>query len=180
MQPISNCFLIKRSKHINKQKRKNDNILVCYRWEKIFSRQPHFKFLPTYNLGDFWKVKYSKSLLNKMQLFKRRIILSHPHEKFLSIDLASVVQKVDNAINCRPVASIKWLGGLSEWATLTPPLPRLKHTSWYMSDHYICLQYLPGCFLIQIVFSTTPAIKLFLAYFRLVWISFSAALANTL
>ena len=45
-----------------------------------------------------------------------------------------------------PVASIIWLGALSEWPTLTPPLPasvpRLKHTSWYMSDHYICLQYL--------------------------------------
>ena len=35
-------------------------------------------------------------------------------------------------------------GGLSEWPTLTSPssLPPLKHTSWYMSDHYICLQYL--------------------------------------
>ena len=100
MQPILNCFLIRRSKHVNKQKRKNDNILVCYRWEKIFSRQPNF--LATYNnnyLGDFRKVKYSKSLLNKFQLFKRRIILSCPHEKFISIDLASVVQKVDNTIN---------------------------------------------------------------------------------
>ena len=46
----------------------------------------------------------------------------------------------------RPVASIKWLGGLSEGPTLTPPSPRfrpsLKHTPWYMSGHYICLQYL--------------------------------------
>ena len=46
----------------------------------------------------------------------------------------------------RPVASTKWLGGLSEWPTLTPPPPRfgpsLKHTSWHMSDHYICLQFL--------------------------------------
>ena len=46
----------------------------------------------------------------------------------------------------RPVASIKWLGGLSEWPTLTLPPPasvsRLKHTSWYTSDHFICLQYL--------------------------------------
>ena len=35
-------------------------------------------------------------------------------------------------------------GGLSEWPTVPPPasVPRLKHTSWYMSDHYICLQYL--------------------------------------
>ena len=46
-----------------------------------------------------------------------------------------------------PVASIKWLWGLSEWPTLTPPpppasVPRLKDTSWYVSDHYICLQYL--------------------------------------
>ena len=50
-------------------------------------------------------------------------------------------------------------GGLSEWPTLTPPpasVPRLTHTSWYMSDHYICLQYLPGCSLIRIVSSTTP------------------------
>ena len=49
-------------------------------------------------------------------------------------------------ISYRPVASIKWLGGLSEWPTLTPrppaSVPRLKHTSWYMWDHYICLQYL--------------------------------------
>ena len=36
--------------------------------------------------------------------------------------------------------------GPSEWPTLTLPPPtsvlRLKRTSWYMSDHYICLQYL--------------------------------------
>ena len=48
----------------------------------------------------------------------------------------------------RPVASIKWLGGLTEWPTFTPPppppasVPRFKHTSCYMSGHYICLQYL--------------------------------------
>ena len=130
-------------------------------------------------------------------------------------------------ISYRPVASIKWLGGLSEWPTLTPrppaSVPRLKHTSWYMYDHYICLQYLlflslifrlcwlwrnreivwdivrgklakqflSGCTLIWIVSSTTPGsvslvhgviptIKVFPAYFRLVWISFSAAVAKTL
>ena len=49
---------------------------------------------------------------------------------------------------CRPVASIKWLGGLSEWPTLTSPPPSpasapfLKHTFWYISNHYICLQYI--------------------------------------
>ena len=35
-------------------------------------------------------------------------------------------------------------GGLSKWPTLTPPpasVPRLKHSSWYISDH-ICLRYL--------------------------------------
>ena len=47
----------------------------------------------------------------------------------------------------RPVASIKWLGGLSEWPTLTPTppppaVPQLKHSFCYMSDHYFCLQYL--------------------------------------
>ena len=42
----------------------------------------------------------------------------------------------------RPVASIKWLGGLSEWPTLTPPPPSLPPLKAYMSDHYICLQYL--------------------------------------
>ena len=35
----------------------------------------------------------------------------------------------------------------SKWPTLTPLSPpasvlRLKRTSWYMSDHYICLQYI--------------------------------------
>ena len=58
----------------------------------------------------------------------------------------------DNSIpvfNPRPVASIKRLWGPkrggSEWLTLIPPLAsvlRLKRTSWHMSDHYICLQYL--------------------------------------
>ena len=36
-------------------------------------------------------------------------------------------------------------GGAERVAHITPPpasVPWLKHTSWYMSDHYICLQYL--------------------------------------
>ena len=42
----------------------------------------------------------------------------------------------------------KMTGGPSKWRTLTPPTSppqasvlRLKCTSWYMSNHYICLQY---------------------------------------
>ena len=50
----------------------------------------------------------------------------------------------------RPLAGIKWLGGrggAERVAQINSPLPsasvpRLKHTSLYMSDHYICLQYL--------------------------------------
>ena len=40
-------------------------------------------------------------------------------------------------------------GGAEQVAHINSPPPptptsvsRLKHTSWYMSDHYICLQYL--------------------------------------
>ena len=50
-------------------------------------------------------------------------------------------------------------GGAERVAHINSPpalVPRLTHTSWYMSDHYICLQYLPGCSLIRIVSSTTP------------------------
>ena len=44
----------------------------------------------------------------------------------------------------RPVARIKWLRGLSEWPTLTPPppasVPRLKHTCqlllWMAPNHF--------------------------------------------
>ena len=44
----------------------------------------------------------------------------------------------------RPVASIKWLGGAERVAinSLPASVPRLQHTSWYMSDHFISLQYL--------------------------------------
>ena len=67
-------------------------------------------------------------------------ILNYPQRK-------RATQKRNNTFIFRPVASIKWLGRLSEWPTLTPPppfasVPRLKHTSWYMLDPYICLQYL--------------------------------------
>ena len=75
----------------------------------------------------------------------------------------------------------KMTGGAERVTHINSPprfSPPVKAYVLVMSDHYICLQYLPGCFLIRIVFSTTPAIKLFLAYFRLVWISFSAALAK--
>ena len=39
----------------------------------------------------------------------------------------------------------KMTGRAERVARINPPrasVPRLKHTSWYMSDHYICLQYL--------------------------------------
>ena len=60
-----------------------------------------------------------------------------------------VLQKI-LVLASRPVVRIEWLGGLIEWPTLTttqpppPPtsVPWLKHTSCYMSDHCICLQYL--------------------------------------
>ena len=39
----------------------------------------------------------------------------------------------------------KMTGGAERLAHINSPpasVPRLQHTSWYMSDHFICLQYL--------------------------------------